>query len=56
MLILPRFAGWWGQGTPFKMEPKFDAVEGADGWQISNLPVLSLSTIFSRISRYDLTE
>jgi kynureninase len=42
---LPRFAGWWAQKkeTRFLMESTFDPIEGADGWQISNLPVLSLA-------------
>lgn len=42
---LQRFAGWWAQKKEkrFLMEPIFDPVVGADGWQVSNLPILSLA-------------
>jgi kynureninase len=42
---LTRFAGWWAQKKEkrFLMEATFDPIIGADGWQISNLPVLSLA-------------
>jgi kynureninase len=38
---LSRFAGWWGHNKErrFKMEPNFDPVRGADGWQVSNMPI-----------------
>jgi kynureninase len=46
---LPRFAGGWGHNKErrFKMEQTFDPVHGADGWQISNLPILSLAYLAS---------
>ena len=42
---LNRFGGWWAQNKErrFKMEPQFDPIIGANGWQVSNLPILSLA-------------
>lgn len=44
---VPRFAGWWGQDKPtrFLMGPDFKPVPGAEGWHISNSPVLSTCTL-----------
>ncbi|MDR6966534.1 kynureninase [Flavobacterium arsenatis] len=51
---LPRFAGWWGHNKErrFKMEPQFDPVEGADGWQISNLPILTLAPYLASVEMF----
>lgn len=44
---LNRFAGWWGhnKATRFNMRHEFDALEGAEGWQLSNPPILSMAAI-----------
>jgi kynureninase len=35
------------------MEPVFDPVQGADGWQISNLPILSLAPYLASVALFD---
>ncbi|MFQ3173653.1 MAG: kynureninase [Flavobacterium sp.] len=52
---LPRFAGWWGHNKErrFKMEPTFDPVKGAEGWQISNIPILSLAPYLASVDMFD---
>src|ERR1700736_242931 len=44
---LPRFAGWWGhdEQARFEMEPNFQPMTGAEGWQVSNPSILSLAAL-----------
>jgi kynureninase len=44
---LPRFAGWWGhdEKSRFEMGPEFQAMPGADGWQVSNPSIVSLAAL-----------
>jgi len=44
---LPRFEGWWGNArdSRFQMAPQFAAAAGAEAWQLSNPPILSMAPL-----------
>jgi kynureninase len=54
---LPRLAGWWGNDptTRFQMhvETDFVARPGADGWQISNPPILAMAPVLASLTLFD---
>lgn len=52
---LPRFAGWWGtsKAERFKMGPTFEPIPGAEGWQISNPPILPLAALRASMEIFD---
>ncbi len=52
---IPRFEGWWGtrKETRFLMQPRFDPVESADAWQLSNAPVLALAPYLASLELFE---
>lgn len=52
---LPRLAGWWGNdpATRFQMPEEFVPRAGADGWQVSNPPILALAPVGASLQIFD---
>lgn len=52
---LNRFAGWWGYNkeTRFLMEKGFKPIPTAEGWQISNTPVLNLAAHLASLEIFE---
>lgn len=61
---LKRLAGWWGhqEFNRFEMPKTFQPIPNADGWQLSNAPILSLAiqndalSVFSQTSMRKLRD
>jgi kynureninase len=51
---LPRLEGWWGHSASrrFLMEPDFDLMPGAEGWQTSNAPVMNMAALLASLGEF----
>jgi len=51
---LNRFTGWWSHNkeTRFRMRDDFDMLPGAEGWQLSNPPILSMAAIKASLDMF----
>lgn len=56
-LDLPRFGGWWGNDPEIRfmmqLQPEFVPLTGADGWQISCPPILSMAPVAASCALFD---
>lgn len=52
---VPRLSGWFGNAlaTRFRMAETFDPELGADGWRMSNPPILALAPVRAAIAIFD---
>ncbi len=52
---LNRFAGWWGHDkeTRFNMRFDFNPIPGAESWQLSNPPILSMAAIKASLDMFN---
>lgn len=54
---LPRLAGWWGMDPALRFSAAaadaFQPQPGADGWQLSNPPILSLAPVRAALDLFD---
>ena len=52
---IQRFAGWWGNdpNTRFQMRSDFTPRTSADGWQLSNPPILSMAPLRASMDLFE---
>lgn len=54
---LPRFGGWWGndpqQRFRMHLEPEFRPRPTADGWQLSNPPILAMAPLRASLALFE---
>ncbi len=52
---LNRLTGWWShnKATRFNMRHEFDVLPGAEGWQLSNPPILSMAAIKASLDMFN---
>ena len=52
---LNRFSGWWNhdKASRFNMRQEFKVLEGAEGWQLSNPPILSMAAIKASLDIFE---
>jgi len=52
---LPRMAGWWGQdkSNRFEMGPDFQPIPTAEGWQLSNPPILAMAPVRASLELFE---
>ncbi|HYJ90714.1 MAG TPA: kynureninase [Pyrinomonadaceae bacterium] len=52
---LCRLAGWWGHDkeSRFQMGPEFKPIPGAEGWQVSNPPILQMAALRASLEIFD---